>query len=308
MFHSGIWAHATYSILRPVPQSVDLNGATRARHPGDPGTEGPVHQPGPAVYRAGLSLHRDLRAVPTLDGAEVHAFLCLLPGLVRAVRFQYTGELALMDHRLGQHGGAGAAACTLPALCGQLLGQLRLGASATGSAGDLVCALLYVPGILLLGLQYTAIRYWSATEVLLHRLDQISLGYLALYYVIAAIVFRFRYRSAESALERQQLKWLTRGTLLAVTPFTLLYVIPYLADCADAGLADQARRTLAGHPSADLQLGHCALPADGRRPDLQARRDLHAGYGVAGGTLLRRRRGDRRSLSTRACRALASGA
>src|ERR1700716_1846844 len=29
MFHSGIWAHATYSILRPVPQSVDLNGATR---------------------------------------------------------------------------------------------------------------------------------------------------------------------------------------------------------------------------------------------------------------------------------------
>src|SRR6266516_4866603 len=29
MFHSGIWAHATYSILRPVPQSVDLNRATR---------------------------------------------------------------------------------------------------------------------------------------------------------------------------------------------------------------------------------------------------------------------------------------
>ena len=89
-----------------------------------------------------------------------------------------------------------------------------------------------MPGIFLIGLQYTAIRFWSATEVLLHRLDQISLGYLALYYVIAAIVFRFRYRRAESALERQQLKWLTRGTLLAVVPFTLLYVIPYLADWA----------------------------------------------------------------------------
>src|SRR5436305_1821036 len=73
---------------------------------------------------------------------------------------------------------------------------------------------------------------WSATEVLLHRLDQISLGYLALYYVIAAIVFRLRYRHAESGLERQQLKWLTRGTLLAVIPFTLLNVIPYLADWA----------------------------------------------------------------------------
>jgi PAS domain S-box-containing protein len=96
----------------------------------------------------------------------------------------------------------------------------------------LICGLLYLPGIFLLGLQYTAIHFWSATEVLLHRLDQISLGYLALYYVIAAIVFRLRYRHAESGLERQQLKWLTRGTLLAVIPFTVLNVIPYLADWA----------------------------------------------------------------------------
>src|SRR5271154_6596057 len=29
MFRSGSWGHATYSILRPVPQSIDLNGATR---------------------------------------------------------------------------------------------------------------------------------------------------------------------------------------------------------------------------------------------------------------------------------------
>ncbi len=84
----------------------------------------------------------------------------------------------------------------------------------------LLSSLLYLPGIFLIGLQYTAIRYWSATELLHHRLDQIALGYLALYYVIAAIVFQLRYRRAESALERQQLKWLTRGTLLAVIPFT----------------------------------------------------------------------------------------
>ena len=87
-----------------------------------------------------------------------------------------------------------------------------------------------MPGIFLIGLQYTAIRLWSATELLNHRLDQITVGYLALYYVIAAVVFWFRYKRAESALERQQLKWLTRGTLLAVTPFTIFYVIPYLAD------------------------------------------------------------------------------
>ena len=27
---------------------------------------------------------------------------------------------------------------------------------------------------------------------------------------------------------RQQLKWVTRGTILAIAPFTLFYVIPYL--------------------------------------------------------------------------------
>src|SRR5260370_20680847 len=110
----------------------------------------------------------------------------------------------------------------------------------------LICALLYVPGIFLLGLQYRAIHFWSATVVLLHRLDQISLGYLALYYVVAAIVFRFRYRHAESGLERQQLKGLTRGTLLALVPFTVLNVIPYLADSAVPGsLTKLARLSLA---------------------------------------------------------------
>ena len=33
-----------------------------------------------------------------------------------------------------------------------------------------------------------------------------------------------------TGIERQQLKWLSRGTLLAVTPYTLMYAIPYMAD------------------------------------------------------------------------------
>ena len=89
---------------------------------------------------------------------------------------------------------------------------------------------LYLPGLFLVGLQIWAMHFWSATEVLSHRLDQIGEGYLALYYVIAAIVFHARYSRASSPLVRQQLKWLTRGTLCAVGPFTLLYVIPYLSD------------------------------------------------------------------------------
>ena len=46
----------------------------------------------------------------------------------------------------------------------------------------------------------------------------------------AAILFLHSYSRANTPLLRQQLKWLTRGALLAVLPFTLLYAIPYLFD------------------------------------------------------------------------------
>src|SRR5664279_5162754 len=68
-------------------------------------------------------------------------------------------------------------------------------------------------------------RRWSATGVLSHRLDQIGVGYMAGYYVIAAVFFYSKYVRAGSGLERQQLKWLTRGTMLAVGPFTLYAII-----------------------------------------------------------------------------------
>ncbi len=134
-----------------------------------------------------------------------------------------------MDHLLGQHCGRRYQ----PALF------LHFAFSFSSDEADerrhwvrrrLLIALIYGPGLFLIGLQCVAINVWSATEVLRHRLDQIALGYLALYYVIAAVVFWFRYQRAESALERQQLKWLTRGTLLAVVPFTIFNVIPYLSD------------------------------------------------------------------------------
>jgi PAS domain S-box-containing protein len=54
------------------------------------------------------------------------------------------------------------------------------------------------------------------------------MGYLALYYVLAALVFFRNYLRQENPLRRQQLKWLTRGTLLTVIPFTVLDVIPFL--------------------------------------------------------------------------------
>ncbi len=91
-------------------------------------------------------------------------------------------------------------------------------------------ALVYLPGMAVIGLQAVAFLRWSATGLLLHRLEQIAVGYLAAYYVLAAVVFLVHYRNTDNPLRRQQLKWLTRGTLLAIIPFTLLNVIPFLAD------------------------------------------------------------------------------
>jgi PAS domain S-box-containing protein len=90
--------------------------------------------------------------------------------------------------------------------------------------------LIYLPAALIIVLQVVAIELWSATELLAHRLDQIAVGHQALFYVLAAAVFYLHYRETKAPLERQQLKWLTRGTLLAVAPFTLLSAIPYMAD------------------------------------------------------------------------------
>jgi len=87
---------------------------------------------------------------------------------------------------------------------------------------------IYVPGLLLLGIHILALQFLKASEVLRWNLDRLLLGYLALFFVAAAAVLLYSYRRATTPILRQQLKWVTRGTVLAVAPFTLFYVIPYL--------------------------------------------------------------------------------
>ncbi len=54
------------------------------------------------------------------------------------------------------------------------------------------------------------------------------MAYGAVLFVVAASVLWYSYRRASTTILRQQLKWVTRGTILAVVPYTLFYVIPYL--------------------------------------------------------------------------------
>ena len=96
--------------------------------------------------------------------------------------------------------------------------------------------LVYAPGAGLLGLWIWTIETRLPTGLLLHRLNQIATAYDAGFYVLAALLFLRSYSRADSPLLRQQLKWVTRGTLLAVLPFSLFYAIPFLFDLHPPGL------------------------------------------------------------------------
>jgi len=93
----------------------------------------------------------------------------------------------------------------------------------------LLVPLVYLPGLLLLGFHVWVLKTRAATELLRWNLDRVEMFYLATLFAVAAVVFWNTYQRAHTPILRQQLKWVTRGTILAITPFTLFYVIPFLA-------------------------------------------------------------------------------
>src|SRR5947199_9039998 len=70
---------------------------------------------------------------------------------------------------------------------------------------------------------------WLAPYILLTKLE---FGYLALCFLAAGLVFYRSYREAPSGVMRQQLKWLTGGTLAGSLPVSLLYIVPLAAGVA----------------------------------------------------------------------------
>jgi PAS domain S-box-containing protein len=58
-------------------------------------------------------------------------------------------------------------------------------------------------------------------------LEELELSFLGAYFVGAGLVFYLSYRHSRSGVLRQQVKWLTAGTLAGSLPFILLYIIPY---------------------------------------------------------------------------------
>ena len=71
-------------------------------------------------------------------------------------------------------------------------------------------------------------RFLQPSGRLLLILDRLQMAYSAAFFVAAAGMLLYSYRRASSPILRQQLKWVTRGTILAITPYTMFYVVPFL--------------------------------------------------------------------------------
>src|SRR5271155_2384598 len=59
-----------------------------------------------------------------------------------------------------------------------------------------------------------------------------DLAFLGACFLAAGAVFYKSFREAPSGILRQQLKWLTGGTLIGSLPFTFFYILPFVLDAS----------------------------------------------------------------------------
>jgi two-component system, NtrC family, sensor kinase len=216
LYRQGVWSKARYSLVRrsvPVDVIVIPSLAVRSQYNW-------LRLIG-LIY-LGIGLYVMLRRW-TAPGS-VHFYIFCLTSFV-FYSFHYSGKLNAFDWTI--YWGNVAAGLLQPALF------LHFALTFPERPGFLrrhrwVIPSVYGSAVFLLGIQVLALRFLRASEVLRWNLDRIEMGYLALLFMAAAAVLVHNYRRASTPLLRQQLKWVTRGTILAITPFTLLYVIPYL--------------------------------------------------------------------------------
>jgi len=146
--------------------------------------------------------------------------------------FQYSGKLDAFDYEV--YWARIAARLLAPALL--LHFALVFPERAEGRIRSLSkLSLVYGPAVALLFFHIsTAFNMlgfvpWLGARLLL---DKIELTYLGIYFLAAGLVFYKSFREAPSGVLRQQLKWLTGGTLAGSLPFALFYIVPFVFDAA----------------------------------------------------------------------------
>lgn len=93
--------------------------------------------------------------------------------------------------------------------------------------------LIYLPGTVLFALTVAIaagnLRIGISPIELRWLLDRLLLGFYSATYLLGAAVLTLEHKRTEDAIVRQQLKWLRNGAVLGIVPFTVLYVIPFMA-------------------------------------------------------------------------------
>ena len=225
--HTDVYGQANYSIIRrgvsleapvvviPVPADRTLINFTRFSG---------------LIYLA-IGMYVLFRRWTAPQATHFYIF-CLVSFALNT--FHYTGKLDLLDWTI--YWGNVLAEALQPALFlhfalvfpGEVRPEEILFSNPRAWYRRWLVGLIYIPALAVVGIRVAAMLLWQATFALRLRLDQIATAYVAAYFVIAAVLFLRSYARANTPLLRQQLKWLTRGTSLAVLPFTLLYALPFL--------------------------------------------------------------------------------
>src|SRR6202522_2208368 len=213
---TGIWSKATYSLLRnavPLDSSVILVPAERSLN---------YWLRLIALIYLGIGLYVLLRRW-TAPGST-HFYIFFLVSFI-AYSFKYTGKLNDFDWTI--YWGNIAAGILQPALFLHFVLTFPEKREFV-KRHPWMLSLVYVPGAVLLAIHLGAMRWLQASERLRWNLDRMEMSYGSLFFLVSATVLWYSYRRASTTILRQQLKWVTRGTILAIIPYTLFYVVPYL--------------------------------------------------------------------------------
>ncbi len=217
LYRTGVWSKATYGLSRqgvPLEVSVILAPADKSLNTGLRLI---------ALIYLGIGLFVLLRRWTAPKATHFYIF-CLVSFVLYS--FKYVGNWSLFDQSI--YWSNVAAWLLQPALFLHFVLTFPETKEFVRKRRWFL-PFIYLPGLLLLLLHIGALTLLQASELLRWNLDRLQLLYQAVFFVLATGVLWKSYRAAEGPLRRQQMKWVTWGTLLAIAPFTTLYVIPYLA-------------------------------------------------------------------------------
>ncbi len=212
----GVWSKATYSLVRqgvPLEAPVILAPADRSLY-----TELRLI----ALVYLCIGMYVLLRRWTAPKSAHFYIF-CLVSFIFYS--FHYTGKLNDFDWAI--YWSNVVAWLLQPALFLHFALTFPERKAIVKRRRWLVPA-VYAPGAALLALRICVFSWLQPSELLRWDLDRLDSVYLAAYFIAATVTLWHSYRDAQSAILRQQMKWVTRGTILSVAPFTIFYIIPYL--------------------------------------------------------------------------------